>query len=61
MFHLNADLAAKFPILNGQINTGWQTHFKRPIHVDQILQPPTLSELGWEEVLRRIKKSGSPR
>ncbi len=26
LFHLNAELAAKFPVLNGQINTGWIAH-----------------------------------
>lgn len=49
MFHLNAELAAKFPVLNGQINTGWQAYYKKPIHVDQILQPPSIGELGWED------------
>ncbi len=49
VFHLNAELAAKFPVLNGQINTGWQAHYKKPIHVDQILQPPRIGELGWED------------
>ena len=34
MFHLNDDLAAKFPTLNGQINEGWLVHYKSPIHVD---------------------------
>lgn len=47
MFHLNDELAAKFPILNGQIHAGWQAHYKRPIHIDQILQPPTTGEFGW--------------
>ena len=52
LFHLDAELAAKFPELNGQINTGWLAHYKKPIHVDQILKPPTDGELGWgdEEV-----------
>ena len=49
VFHLNAELAAKFPVLNGQINTGWQAYYKKPIHVDQILQPPRIGELGWED------------
>ena len=49
LFHLNAELAAKFPELNGQINTGWIAHYKKPIHVDQILKPPTDGELGWED------------
>ena len=49
LFHLNAELAAKFPELNGQINTGWIAHYKKPIHVDQILKPPTVGELGWED------------
>ncbi len=49
LFHLNAELAAKFPVLNGQINTGWIAHYKKPIHVDQILKPPTIGELGWED------------
>jgi hypothetical protein len=49
LFHLNAELAAKFPVLNGQINTGWIAHYKKPIHVDQILKPPTVGELGWED------------
>ena len=48
MFHLNAELAAKFPVLSGQINTGWIAHYNMPIHVDQILQPPTVGEMGWE-------------
>jgi hypothetical protein len=48
MFHLNAELAAKFPVLSGQINTGWIAHYNKPIHVDQILQPPTVGEMGWE-------------
>jgi len=29
MFHLNAELAAKFPVLSGQINTGWIAHYNR--------------------------------
>ncbi len=49
LFHINAELAAKFPVLNGQINTGWNAHYKKPIHVDQILKPPTIGELGWED------------
>ena len=49
LFHLNAELAAKFPELNGQINTGWIAHYKKPIDVDQILKPPTIGELGWED------------
>jgi hypothetical protein len=49
VFHLNAELAAKFPVLNGQINTGWQAHYKKPIHVDQILRPPRLGDLGWKD------------
>ena len=49
VFHLNAELAAKFPVLNGQINTGWQAHYKKPIHVDQILRPPRLGDLCWED------------
>jgi hypothetical protein len=49
VFHLNAELAAKFPVLNGQINTGWQAHYKEPIHVDQILRPPRLGDLCWED------------
>ncbi len=38
LFHLKAELAAKFPELNGQINTGWIAHYKTPIHIDQILK-----------------------
>jgi hypothetical protein len=49
LFHLDAELAAKFPELNGQINTGWIAHYKKPIDVDQILKPPTDGELGWED------------
>ena len=49
MFHLNEDLAAKFPILNGQINEGWQAHYKSPIHVDQIMKPPNTGELAWDD------------
>jgi hypothetical protein len=49
LFHLYAQLAAKFPELSGQINTGWMAHYKKPIHVDQILKPPTVDELGWED------------
>jgi hypothetical protein len=49
LFHLYVELAAKFPDLNGQINTGWIAHDKKPIHVDQILKPPTVGELGWED------------
>ena len=49
MFHLNEELAAKYPILNGQINAGWLAHYKRPIHVDQILQPTTTGQLGWDQ------------
>jgi hypothetical protein len=29
MFHLNDELAAKFPVLNSQINEGLQAHYKR--------------------------------
>ena len=49
VFHRNAELTAKFPVLNGQINTGWQAHYKKPIHVDQILRPPRQGDLGWED------------
>ncbi len=39
------------PSFNGQINTvtGWIAHYKKPIHVDQILKPPTIGKLGWED------------
>jgi hypothetical protein len=39
------------PSFNGQINTvtGWIAHYKKPIHVDQILKPPTDGEQGWED------------
>ncbi len=47
LFHLKAELAAKFPVLNGQINTGWIAHYKNPI--DQILKPPTICEQGWKD------------
>ena len=49
MFHLNEELAAKFPILNGQINEGWQAHYNSPIHVDQIMKPPNTGELAWDD------------
>ena len=49
MFHLNEELAAKFPILNGQINQGWQAHYNSPIHVDQIMKPPNTGELAWDD------------
>jgi hypothetical protein len=49
MFHLNYELAAKFPVLNGQINEGWQAHYKRPFHINDILQPPSTSENSYEE------------
>ena len=49
VFHLNAELAAKFPVLDGQINTGWQAHYNKPIQVDQILKPPRIGDLGWED------------
>jgi hypothetical protein len=44
MFHLNDELAVKFPVLNGQINEGWQAHYKRPVHINDILQPPSTGE-----------------
>ncbi len=50
LFHLSAELAAKFPVLNGQINTGWIAHYKKPINVNQILKPPTIGELGYDKV-----------
>jgi hypothetical protein len=49
MFHLNDELAAKFPVLNGQINEGWQAHYKRPVHINHILQPPSTGEKSYEE------------
>ncbi len=50
VFHLNNDLAVKFPVLNGQINEGWQAHYKRPVHInDIILKPPRTSENSYEE------------
>jgi hypothetical protein len=49
MFHLNDDLAAKFPVLNGQINEGWQAHYKRTVQINDILQPPSTSEKSYEE------------
>ncbi len=48
MFQLNDVLAAKFPLLNGQINEGWQAHYKRPVHVDDILRPSSVGENGYE-------------
>jgi hypothetical protein len=49
MFHLNDELAAKFPVLNCQINAGWQAHYKRPVHMNDILQPPSTGENSYEE------------
>jgi hypothetical protein len=49
MFHLNNELAAKFPVLNGQINEGWQAHYKRPVHINDILQPLSTGENSYEE------------
>jgi hypothetical protein len=49
MFHLNDELAAKFPVLNGQINEGWQAHYKRPVHINDILQPPSTCENSYED------------
>ena len=49
MFHLNDDLAAKFPVLNGQINEGWQAHYKHTVQINDILQPPSTSKKSYEE------------
>jgi hypothetical protein len=49
MFHLNDELAAKLPVLNGQINEGWQEHYKHPVHINDILQPPSTCENTYEE------------
>jgi hypothetical protein len=49
MFHLNDDLAAKFPILNGQIDEGWQAHYKRRVHINDIVQPPSTGKNSHEE------------
>ncbi len=61
MFHLNDELAAKFPVLNGQINEGWQhwqAHYKRPVHIKDILQPPSTSENSYEkEEIEWLQKS----
>ncbi len=37
MFHLSDELAAQFPVLNGQINEGWQAHYERPVLINDIL------------------------
>jgi hypothetical protein len=49
MFHLNNDLAAKFPVLKGHINEGRLAHYKRPVDVNDILRPPSAGENGHEE------------
>ena len=48
MFHLNDELAAKFSVLNGQINEGWQAHYKRPVHINDILQPSSTGENSYD-------------
>jgi hypothetical protein len=49
IFHLNDELAAKFPVLNCQIYEGWPAHYQRPVHINDILQPPSTSENSFEE------------
>ncbi len=36
-------------LLNGQINEGWLAHYKRQVHIDDILRPPSTCENGYEE------------
>jgi hypothetical protein len=48
MFHSNDELAAKFPVLSGQINEGWQAHYKHPVHINDILQPLSTGENSYE-------------
>ncbi len=50
MFHLNDELAADFPVLSGQINEGWQAHYKCPVLINDILQPPSENSYEVEEI-----------
>jgi hypothetical protein len=49
MFFFDDELAAKFPELCGQINAGWQAHYKRPINLDDVLAPPRSGENGYDD------------
>ena len=41
LFFLSANLGHKFPKLKGQVHAGWQAKFKKPITMDQLLDPPS--------------------
>ncbi len=47
----------KFPLLNGQINGGWQANYKCPVHVNDILQPPSTGGNSYEaEMIEWLQK-----
>ena len=41
LFFLSADLGHKFPKLKDQVHAGWHAKFKKPISMDQLLDPPS--------------------
>ena len=41
LFFLSADLGHKFPKLKDQVYAGWHAKFKKPISMDQLLDPPS--------------------
>ncbi len=41
LFFLSEELGNKFPKLKGQVHAGWQAKFKKPITMDQFLDPPS--------------------
>jgi hypothetical protein len=49
MFFFDDALAAKTPDLCGQINAGWQAHYKRRINLDDILAPPRSGENAYDD------------
>ena len=49
MFFFDDELATKFPAPCGQVNAGWQAHFKCPMALDDILAPPTTGENSYDD------------
>jgi hypothetical protein len=60
MFFINDEFAwnfaTKFPIFCGQINAGWQAHFKHPINLDDILAADNLIRQGQARTHTTLRK-----
>ena len=49
LFCLSEELGAKYPKLKSQVHAGWMHAFKRPITMDQLLDPPSEFNFKWTE------------